>query len=168
MLAHTIDQLVRRELFSDAPPGLHSKQDKLDTRDGWDSVRQLATNGVPYRWFLHRRHYGGPFNQVTNATTGQKGDLLEDEVEALFKANGVPYIRTGSHNQGEIASRVGVTVTPAPDFVVFDRATPCAPCWSARQPTTAAPAGHASTTPWGRCCSTPMGACSPWRSWTRC
>lgn len=120
VLAHTIDQLVRQELFSDPTPGLHSKQDKLDTRDGWESVRQLAVNGVPYKWFLHQRHYGGSFGQVTNATTAKKGDLLEDEVEALFQAAGVPYIRTGSHNQGEIAARFGVTVTPAPDFVVFD------------------------------------------------
>ncbi|ETB35825.1 MULTISPECIES: hypothetical protein [Mycobacterium avium complex (MAC)] len=120
VLAHTIDLLVSRQLFSDAPPGLHSKQDKLDTRDGWDSVRQLATNGVPYQSFLHQRHYGGSFGQVTNATSGKKGDLLEDEVEDMFKANGVPYIRTGSHNQGEIATRFGVTVKPAPDFVVFD------------------------------------------------
>lgn len=120
VLAHTIDKLVRRELFSDPPPGLHSKQDKLDTRHGWDSVRDLVTNGVTYQSFLHQRHYGGPFNQVTNATTGKKGDLIEDEVESLFQDNGVPYVRTGSHNQGEIASRFNVTVAPAPDFVVFD------------------------------------------------
>ncbi|WP_237166336.1 hypothetical protein [Mycolicibacterium hippocampi] len=121
VLAHTIDQLLRKELFTDAPPGLHSKQDKFDTRDGWLTVRQLATGGVPYRAFLHQRHYGGSFGQVTNATSGKKGDLLEDEVEALFQAAGVPYIRTGSHNQGDIAARFGVTVTPAPDFVVFDK-----------------------------------------------
>lgn len=120
VLAHTVDQLVRRQLFTDAPTGLHSKQDKLDTRDGWDSVRSLVSGGVPYRSYLHQRHYGGPFNQVTNATTGKKGDLIEDEVETLFKNNGVPYIRTGSHNQGEIASQFNVTVAPAPDFVVFD------------------------------------------------
>ena len=49
----------------------HSKQDKLDTRDGWDSVRHLVSGGVPYRSYLHQRHFGGPFNQVTNATTGK-------------------------------------------------------------------------------------------------
>jgi hypothetical protein len=120
ILANTIDLLMRRQLFADAPPGLHSKQDKFDTREGWDGVRQLASGGVPYRSFLHQRHYGGSFGQVTNATSGQKGDLIEDEVEALFEGAGVPYIRTGSHNQGEIATRFGVTVTPAPDFVAFD------------------------------------------------
>ena len=46
--------------------------------------------------------------------------LIEDAVEALFRENGVPYIRTGSHNQGDIATRFEVRVTPAPDFVVFD------------------------------------------------
>lgn len=121
VLAHTIDQLIRKELFTDAPPGLHSKQDKYDTLEGWETVRHLATAGVPYGAFLHQRHYGGSFGQVTNATSSKKGDLLEDEVETLFKGAGVPYIRTGSHNQGDIAARFGVTVTPAPDFVVFDR-----------------------------------------------
>lgn len=120
VLAHTVDQLIRQELFTDAPPGLHSKQDKYDTRNGWETVSQLARDGVPYGAFLHQRHYGGSFGQVTNATSGQRGDLLEDEVEATFRTNGVPYLRTGSHNQGDIAARFGVTVTPAPDFVVFD------------------------------------------------
>lgn len=37
-------------------------------------------------------------------------------------AHGVPFIRTGSHNQGDIAARFEVQVAPAPDFVVFDEA----------------------------------------------
>jgi hypothetical protein len=120
VLATTIDQLISRQMFSDAPEGLRSKQDKYDTENGWDTVRNLAKHGVPYRWFLHQCHYGGSFGQLTNATSGLKGDLLEDAVEALFKANGVPHIRTGSHNQGDIVTTFGVTVAPAPDFVVFD------------------------------------------------
>jgi hypothetical protein len=31
-----------------------------------------------------------------------------------------------------------------------------------------APAGHESTTHWGRCCSTPTAGFSPWRRWIRC
>lgn len=120
VLALTIDQLVNRQMFADAPPGLRSKQDKYDTENGWKTVRNLAINGVPYQWFLHQRHYGGSFGQLTNATSGQKGDLLEDAVEAIFRTHGVPYLRTGSHNQGDIAATFGVTVSPAPDFVVFD------------------------------------------------
>ena len=70
--------------------------------------------------FLHQRHYGGAFRQVLDATSTRRGDLIEDAVEALFMENGVPFIRTGSHNQGDIAARFEVRVTPAPDFVVFD------------------------------------------------
>jgi hypothetical protein len=69
---------------------------------------------------LHQRHYGGAFRQVLDATSSKRGDLIEDAVETVFRDNGVPYLRTGSHNQSEIAVRFGVKVAPAPDFVVFD------------------------------------------------
>ena len=41
-------------------------------------------------------------------------------MEAGFQASGVSYVRTGSHYQGDIESRFGVLVAPAPDFVVFN------------------------------------------------
>ena len=110
------------ELFGDAPPGLRSKQQKPDTAQGWDSVRSYATDGVPLKVFLHQRHYGGAFRQVLDATSTLRGDLIEDAVEALFTARGISFIRTGSHNQADIARRFEVHVTPAPDFVVFDPA----------------------------------------------
>lgn len=120
--AKTIVMAMDGELFGDAPAGLKSKQRKPDTQDGWDSVRAYATNGVPLRVFLHQRHYGGAFRQVLDATSTLRGDLIEDAVEALFIAHGVSFIRTGSHNQADIARRFEVHVTPAPDFVVFDPA----------------------------------------------
>lgn len=120
VIATTIDALMNRELFSDPPPGLHIKQDKFDSRDGWATVRRLATDGVPYQRLLHQRHYGGAFRQVLDATSTLRGDLLEDATEAVLQDAAVPFIRTGSHNQGEIAARFQLTVTPAPDFVVFD------------------------------------------------
>jgi hypothetical protein len=70
--------------------------------------------------FLHQRHYGGAFRQVLDATSTLRGDLIEDAVEALFVARGISFIRTGSHNQADIAKRFEVHVTPAPDFIVFD------------------------------------------------
>jgi hypothetical protein len=120
--AKTIVMAMDGELFGDAPAGLKSKQRKPDTQDGWDSVRAYAANGVPLRVFLHQRHYGGAFRQVLDATSTLRGDLIEDAVEALFTAHGVSFIRTGSHNQADIARRFEVHVTPAPDFVVFDPA----------------------------------------------
>ncbi|WP_428002318.1 hypothetical protein [Acidovorax sp.] len=120
--AKTITMAMNGELFGDAPPGLRSKQVKPDTEGGWSSVHALATNGVPLRVFLHQRHYGGAFRQVLDATSTKRGDLIEDAVEGLFVAHGVSFIRTGSHNQADIARRFEVHVTPAPDFVVFDPA----------------------------------------------
>ena len=101
--AKTIVQVMDGTLFGDAPPGLRSKQQKPDTARGWDSVREYAVAGVPLKVFLHQRHYGGAFRQVLDATSSRRGDLIEDAVEALFTTAGVSFIRTGSHNQADIA-----------------------------------------------------------------
>jgi hypothetical protein len=116
----TVAMVMNDELFGDAPPGLRSKQQKPDTAEGWKSVRGYAAGGVPLKVFLHQRHYGGAFRQVLDATSTLRGDLIEDAVEALFVARGISFIRTGSHNQADIAKRFEVHVTPAPDFIVFD------------------------------------------------
>ncbi|MBI4798513.1 MAG: hypothetical protein HY794_07235 [Desulfarculus sp.] len=121
LAAKTLSQIIDGSLFG-APPGdLCSKQAKPDTQEGWGSVRRFATEGVPFSLFLHQRHYGGAFRQVLDATSTRRGDLIEEAVEALFRDSGVPHLRTGSHNQGEIAERFEVRVTPAPDFVIFDQ-----------------------------------------------
>jgi hypothetical protein len=120
--AKTIVAAMDGELFGEAPPGLRSKQEKPDTEQGWASVRNYATTGVPLKVFLHQRHYGGAFRQVLDATSSLRGDLIEDAVEALFTERGISFVRTGSHNQADIAARFEVHVTPAPDFVVFDPA----------------------------------------------
>ncbi len=118
--ARTLRMVMDGSLFGEPPAGLRSKQAKPDTEHGWVSVHQYATNGVPFGLFLHQRHYGGAFRQILDATSTQRGDLIEDAVEALFMEQRVPFIRTGAHNQAEIATRFEVRVTPAPDFVVFD------------------------------------------------
>lgn len=118
--AETLAQVMAGTLFGEPPGELRSKQHKPDTVGGWPTVQGLATHGVPYSVFLHQRHYGGAFRQILDATSSRRGDLIEDAVETLFHDSGVPYLRTGSHNQGEIAARFEVRVTPAPDFVVFD------------------------------------------------
>lgn len=120
VVAETIAQVMAGTLFGEPPGDLRSKQAKPDTQAGWATVERFAASGVPYSVFLHQRHYGGAFRQVLDATSSKRGDLIEDAVEALFRENGVPYIRTGSHNQGDIEERFEVRVTPAPDFVVFD------------------------------------------------
>jgi hypothetical protein len=118
--AETIHQIMAGTLFGTPPGTLRTKQDKPDTEHGWPTVRGFAARGVPYVAFLHQRHYGGAFGQLLNATSELRGNLIEDAVEALFVANAVPHIRTGSHNQALIATQFEVTVSPAPDFVVYD------------------------------------------------
>ncbi|MPZ53560.1 MAG: hypothetical protein GEU79_12645 [Acidimicrobiia bacterium] len=120
--ANTIHQIMTGALFGEPRGGLRRKQKKLDTEDGWDSVRHFEQSGVGYSLFLHQRHYGGSFRQVLDATSEKRGNLIEDSVEELFIARGIPYIRTGSHNQSEIGRRFKVAVRPAPDFVIFDDA----------------------------------------------
>lgn len=120
LLAETIHLLVSRSLWGEAPEGLRSKLDKVDTADGWDSVRRLAAEGVPYEAFLHQRHMGGAFRQLLDAASEERGEMLEAAAQTLLEEHGVPYLRTGSHDQGEVAARFNLTMTPAPDFVVFE------------------------------------------------
>lgn len=121
LCAAVIGALMSGALFPPPPGGtLRLKLDKPDTVQGWDSVRQFATEGVPFPILLHQRLYGGAFRQLLDATSTQRGDLLEEPVEELFRSAGIPFVRTGSHNQGEIEDRFGLTVRPAPDFLVYE------------------------------------------------
>lgn len=120
-LAATLNSIMSGELFGTTPPSFRSKQQKPDTQKGWDTVRNFAREGVSYSVLLHQRHYGGSFRQILDATSSKRGVRLEDAVEELFRENSIPYIRTGCGNQGDIARRFGITVTPAPDFVLHDQ-----------------------------------------------
>lgn len=120
VVAETISRVIAGTLFGEPPGSLRSKQAKPDTESGWTTVQDFAENKVPYALLLHQRHYGGAFRQVLDATSSRRGDLIEDVVEALFRAHTIPFLRTGSHNQGDIEERFGVIVHPAPDFVVYD------------------------------------------------
>lgn len=119
--ALVVDRAMADGLFPVPAGRVRSKIAKPDTLQGWDSVREYARSGVPLAMFLHQRHYGGAFRQLLDATSGKRGDMLEQPVEDLFKLQKVPHVRTGSHNQEEVAAKFGLTVKPAPDFVVFDR-----------------------------------------------
>lgn len=120
LCATVIDRAMGGQLFPPpATDALKSKIHKPDTIDGWNTVRLYARDGVPLAVFLHQRHYGGAFRQLLDATSSDRGGVLETAVASLFDARGVSYLQTGSSDQPEIARRFGVTVRPAPDFVVF-------------------------------------------------
>jgi hypothetical protein len=119
VFAEVISRAITGDLFPAPESTLRSKLDKPDTAHGWAGVQRFADTGVPYATFLHQRHYGGAFRQLLDATSSQRGNLLEDAVEALFKDSAIRYIRTGSANQSDIERMFGITVRPAPDFVVY-------------------------------------------------
>lgn len=119
--ALTVHLIMTGQLFEEPTGTLRRKLEKPDTVGGWISVQTFARDGVPFGMFLHQRHYGGAFRQLLDATSTQRGNLIEDAVEELFQDNGVLYVRTGTHNQAEIEERFEVTVHPAPDFVVYDQ-----------------------------------------------
>jgi hypothetical protein len=125
--AAAIDLVMTRDpgLFPPTPAGstLRRKIEKPDTASGWQSVRQYASTGVPFDVFLHQRAYGGAFRQLLDATSTERGDLVEDPVERLFTDERVPFVRTGAQNQAAIEDRWGLTVKPAPDFALFDDRT---------------------------------------------
>jgi hypothetical protein len=118
--ASVIDQAMRGMLFPQRPGDVRSKISKPDTVDGWQTIRRYATENVPLPVFLHQRHYGGAFRQLLDATSGKRGNLLEDAVEELFTLRRIPFIRTGPNTRTRIADKFGLTVVPAPDFVIHD------------------------------------------------
>jgi hypothetical protein len=118
--AAVVERAIRGELFPSPGGDIRSKIEKPDTADGWETVRKLASDGVPLGVFLHQRHYGGAFRQLLDATSSKRGDLLEQAVEDLFTENGLNFMRTGPSNHALIADKFGLTVKPAPDFLVQD------------------------------------------------
>jgi len=137
--ALTIAAVMDGTLFGEPPTGLKSKQEKPDTHEGWATVRDYARRGVPYDVFLHQRHYGGAFRQLLDATSTRRGDLIEDAVEALFREHRVPHIRTGAHNQEDIARRSKSVSPLRPISSCSTVLARYARCWSAKARITVAP-----------------------------
>jgi hypothetical protein len=100
--------------------GFRGKSDKPDTEMGWRSVHRFAVEGVPYRELLYQRFYGGAFRQLQDAGGSLKGDLLENATESVFKEHRVPYVRTLPGTQATAGARFGISVHPAPDFILHD------------------------------------------------
>ena len=99
---------------------LRSKQDKPDTANRWDSVRDFAAQGVPLKVFLHQRHMAVLSGRCWTPRPVDGVISSKMPLKRCSTQHGLSSIRTGSHNQADIAERFEVHVTPAPDFVVFD------------------------------------------------
>ena len=96
----------------------HSKLDKRDTRDGWDTVAEDA-GGVPYSALLYQRYVGGVWRQVQDAYSEVKGDrLLEMPLANLLDSNGISYYRSGSGATGAARTAERFGLSPGPDFAL--------------------------------------------------
>ena len=96
----------------------HSKLDKRDTTDGWNTVA-IAAGGVPYSTLLYQRYVGGVWRQVQDAYSEVKGDnLLEQPIADLFDANGISYYRSGTGASGATETERRFGLSPGPDFVL--------------------------------------------------
>jgi hypothetical protein len=100
--------------------GFRGKTDKPDTEDGWATVERFHRDGVPYSELLYQRFYGGSYRQLQDAGGTKKGDILEDAVEELFDNLDVPYVRTVPGTQATAGRKFGISVQPAPDFIIHD------------------------------------------------
>ena len=117
-LIDTAVETVRRgapEVESDAVHRLA----KIDTQQGLDSLRHVASAHIPYAMLLYERFLGRPFASHRDSVSELVGDVMENAVEErLFKA-GVSYRKTGR------AERVP-GFDQAPDFFVPDDVAPTA------------------------------------------
>lgn len=120
-MVSTILAVMNRSIL-DVPPAarenFHSKLDKRDTREGWNTVASDAA-GVPYSALLYQRYVGGVWRQVQDAYSEVKGDnLLEIPIATLFDDNQIPYYRSSAGATGAAATQARFGITPGPDFVL--------------------------------------------------
>lgn len=98
------------------PDRFRSRQDKIDTEEGWASVHRCVTEGISLADLLYERYTGRPFAYVRDALSEQKGDILEDALENLLKEHRIPYDRI---TDNEIPG-----FEQAPDYALPDRQKP--------------------------------------------
>jgi len=115
-IAEAVTGVIDRELFA-LDEGLpvsdfRSRLDKLDTREGWFSVRRAADGGVDYGDLLYERYLDGSWLAVRAAYSEKTGELIEDAVADILDENRIAYDR----NPEELVRR-GVFPSK-PDFVL--------------------------------------------------
>jgi hypothetical protein len=84
---------------------------KADTRNGLDSLRNVAAIGAPYAMLLYERFLGRPFAGHRDSVSELIGDSLESAVEDVLTGAGISYRKT--KRAGRIEG-----FDQAPDFIV--------------------------------------------------
>ena len=91
--------------------------DKVDTTEGFDSIRHIADLGVPYPVLLYERFLGRPFAGHRDSVSELVGDVIESAVEDVLSKAGISYRKT------KRAERIP-GFDQAPDFIIPDEFNP--------------------------------------------
>ena len=91
--------------------------EKADTQKGLDSIRNVATLGVPYAMLLYERFLGRPFAGHRDSVSEIVGDCLESAVEDVLTGAGISFRKT------KRAERL-LGFDQAPDFIIPSEVNP--------------------------------------------
>ncbi|MCL6638907.1 MAG: hypothetical protein K6T80_04390 [Firmicutes bacterium] len=109
-LIETACQLLSTPVPDAGPDKIH-RLDKADTKGGPNSVRALASMGVPYAMLLYERFLGRPFAGHRDSVSELVGDSLESAIEDVLARAGISYRKT------KRAERIP-GFDQAPDFII--------------------------------------------------
>jgi hypothetical protein len=102
-------------LLSDGADKVETHQlhrlDKADTKQGLDSLSNLAGIGVPYAMLLYERFLGRPFAGHRDSVSELVGDSLESAIEEVLSKAGISFRKT------KRAERID-GFDQAPDFII--------------------------------------------------
>ena len=98
-------------------PGKLHRLDKVDTKLGTATIRNMATLGASYSMLLYERFLGRPFAGHRDSVSEYVGDPLESGIERVLDLAGITFRKTRR------AERV-LGFPQAPDFIVPDENDP--------------------------------------------
>jgi len=85
-------------ILSEKAPDVKNDQlhrlNKADTRQGLESIKNLAAIGVPYAMLLYERFLGRPFAGHRDSVSELVGDSLESAIEDVLTRAGISYRKT--------------------------------------------------------------------------
>jgi len=94
-----------------------SRLDKVDTKDGLESLRHVSGQHVPYAVLLYERYLGRPFASYRDAVSEKVGDVMETAIEDHLTAARISFRKT------KRAERIS-GFEQAPDFIIPDEFAP--------------------------------------------
>jgi hypothetical protein len=109
-------ELIHEGVQDGVPEVLH-RLDKVDTKQGLNSLQPLADLGVPYSMLLYERFLGRPFAAHRDSISELVGDVLETAIEGVLSRAGISFRKT------KRAARVS-GFDQAPDFIIPDEFNP--------------------------------------------